>query len=178
MIPTLPDDILNAMAEFSDNSTRSAWGAGDTAALAVDRRKEFGMSKTQVRQALANRAGLKLSTVRKREAVARYWDDAAREEFGVLSYGYFETAMRQPDPHGDLVMVLESAADYGGLPMPLSAYTVKVRERKHGKADDPRKLAAQALDKLRRALECDAVTVPVETRAAWARAAAELESVA
>lgn len=161
----LPDEILDRAAALSDADNATCWALGDLVIEAIDE-CAGKLSKSEIRTQIANRTRYQPSGIRAREAVSRFWDEADREEYGVLDWSHFRLAMRQKDPRGDLRYCIESADRYGGRPMPYNAYAQMVRERNKGKTyEDPYDLAAKAATLLSRAL--DAEHMPAKDRKVW-----------
>jgi hypothetical protein len=163
--PTLPDEVLQRLTALAEVANSTDWAWGDLAVEIVDE-LAGQMAKGETRRLIANASPFKVSTIRKREAVARFFDLATRDEFAVLDYSHFELAMRQKDWRADLEFCVDSADDYGGRPMPFNAYAALVRERSGGKPPaDPYEQADKAKALLGQAL--DAPNVPARVRASW-----------
>lgn len=163
---SLPDEVLQRITALAQVVNSTEWAWGDLAIEIVD--ELVGkVPKGETRRLIANASPFKVSTIRKREAVSRFYDLATRFEFDVLDYSHFELAMRQDDWRADLEHCVDSADDYGGKPMPFNAYAALVNERKRDgqPPPDPYDLAEKAKNYLSEAL--DSPNVPAKLREAW-----------
>lgn len=164
-LTTLPDVVLDRITALAEVANSTEWAWGDLAVEIVDE-LAGKLPKGETRRLIANASPFKVSTIRKREAVARFFDRATRDEFAVLDFSHFELAMRQKEWRSDLEWCVESGDDYGGRPAPFSVYYQMVQERNKGKKiENPYDLAARAQALLSRALDCE--HMPAKDRAMW-----------
>lgn len=129
----LPDETLEWLHAYEVEESQSQWKLGDLAAELVDRFKgTFGRSLIMKR--LAIEAGVRTSTVRDREGMARFFTLEVREEFDVLSYHQLRACKQAQERWRKLAeWALESADEFGGRPAPVEAIRLKAKGNEDGK---------------------------------------------
>jgi hypothetical protein len=91
-IPPLPDDLIESLRQVINDADRHQWATGDFLVGIVDE-LEDNYTRLGVRHArawliqhMANRVGCDASTLRDREAMARFYPGPVRARYDALSY--------------------------------------------------------------------------------------------
>jgi len=124
----LPDEAINRIVHTREKGDDSKWAEGRLAVELVD---EYGKryGKGRLRKKIGIEAGYAAATIRDREAMARFFNEAIVEDYGVLSYSQMKACKAAgPDGWKDLAdWAVESADDFGGRPAPVDAINMKRR---------------------------------------------------
>lgn len=139
---TLDEAIIAEAVGRRGNTDTQAWDDGDwIAGVVAELGPEYG-KRTRIFRELARYMGRSRQTISDLCQMAETYpaDDTVIAETGVivesaramygdvLTVGHFREAMRAPDPTALLEEAVASAAEWGGLPMPVDKLRQRVRE--------------------------------------------------
>lgn len=150
----LPEALLDRFRQHRGETDAAYWSRGDDVADAIAEYAAHGMQAKIIRAA-ALEMELSRGEVRVLFETARACDPTVRDEYGdVLTHSHFR-AVRYVDPPAKLraylALAVESAAAYGGRPMPAAKLAAKVRLDLGHAAPDPTK--AELIERAVRAVE-------------------------
>jgi hypothetical protein len=134
----LPDEAIDVLQAYQAQSDTAQWALGDIVlALADELCKRRGDQQRLVRR-VAIEATCDESTVRDRLNMAKFFEPATRGEYGLSFHQFRACKSAGPDDWRHYAdWALDSAADYGGKPAPVSVIRSKIKADKNGDKDKP-----------------------------------------